>query len=119
MHSATRLLPAMRRGAWLRYVPPTATPYGTAGALSYMSVRAGSTAAGGSDVAMPFLRPVVGQIAAALRTTACMLPYSAVSEGSEVPTPLLRPSQVVVAASKVGWARGLGYHRTGARDGAL
>ncbi len=116
MYAATRLLPAVRRGAWLRYVPPTAAPYGTAGALPYMTIRAGGNAAGGSDVAMPFLRPVVGQIAAALRTTACMLPYSAVSEGGEAPsggepTLTLRPSQVVVAASKVGWARGLGQDR--------
>ncbi|GIM14606.1 hypothetical protein Vretimale_17494, partial [Volvox reticuliferus] len=91
---ATKTLPQMRRGAWLRYVPynhnhlqPPAGP-----AFQFQHPGGG----GGGSVTMPFLRPVVGAVAAALRAAACILSYDA--DGSE--GEMLRPSQVVVGAGE-------------------
>ncbi|GIL61012.1 hypothetical protein Vafri_15433, partial [Volvox africanus] len=103
---ATNILPHMRRGAWLRYVPYNHNhnhfqpPVG-AGFQLPLRPRSGAVApggggGGGGPVTMPFLRPVVGAVAAALRATPCILSYN--SDGSE--GEMLRPSQVVAGAGE-------------------
>ncbi|GLC61923.1 hypothetical protein PLESTB_001820000, partial [Pleodorina starrii] len=107
IHLAMRLLPHMRRGAWLRYVPHNPSynhhhhllpPAGAPATRMGQQPGPGAVGGfgGGAWVAMPFLRPVVGAVAAALRATPCILSYT--SDGGE--GELLRPSQVVVGASR-------------------
>ncbi|PNH01136.1 hypothetical protein TSOC_012984 [Tetrabaena socialis] len=89
---AQRRMPAMRRGGWLRYVP-----HNGGGMMTH-----GAAGGGGGGAAMPFLRPVVGAVAAVLRAASCALSYGAAEGGGvgvEAEGEWLRPPQLVVAAS--------------------
>ncbi|KXZ52866.1 hypothetical protein GPECTOR_8g248 [Gonium pectorale] len=97
VRTGTGLVPALRRGGWLRYVPHAGGSGGRAG-----------SALGGA--VLPFLRSVLAATAAALRATPCLAPAPAGAsaaaggvDGQAAGGPegeLLLPSQVAVGASQ-------------------